>query len=134
MVAPLILSGAGCAMAFPATQSSVLSSVAPQHIGKASGAYSTLRQLGGAFGVAVLVAVFMQAGSYASAQAFSDGFAAAMGACAALSLVGALAGCALPRLRTAGEGAATAVPPPPAVGEAEPGSEAMSAASHGATR
>jgi EmrB/QacA subfamily drug resistance transporter len=58
MVAPLVISGAGVAMASPAAQSSVLSSVAPPDIGKASGAFSTMRQLGGAFGVAVLVAVF----------------------------------------------------------------------------
>ncbi len=47
-----------------------------------------MRQLGGAFGVAVLVAVFGRTGSYASAQAFTDGFAPAIGACAALSLSG----------------------------------------------
>jgi hypothetical protein len=74
-----------------------LTSVAPGDIGKASGTFSTLRQLGGAFGVAVLVAVFTAAGSYVSAEAFSDGFAAAMAACAGLSVVGALAGIALPR-------------------------------------
>jgi MFS family permease len=58
LVAPLIVSGAGVAMAIPATQSSVLSSVSPSYLGKASGTFSTTRQLGGAFGVAVLVAVF----------------------------------------------------------------------------
>ena len=34
---------------------------------------------------------------YASAAQFSDGFAAAIGACAGLSLLGAMAGLALPR-------------------------------------
>jgi EmrB/QacA subfamily drug resistance transporter len=97
IAAPLVLSGAGIAMSIPAAQSSVLTSVAPGDIGKASGTFSTLRQLGGAFGVAVLVAVFTAAGSYVSAEAFSDGFAAAMAACAGLSVVGALAGIALPR-------------------------------------
>jgi EmrB/QacA subfamily drug resistance transporter len=97
---PLVLSGTGIAMALPAAQSSVLTSVAPPDIGKASGTFSTMRQLGGAFGVAVAVAVFAGAGSYASAHAFSDGFVAATGACAALSLVGVLAANALPRRRT----------------------------------
>ena len=91
---PLILSGTGIAMSLPAAQSAVLTSVGPQDIGKASGIFSTLRQLGGAFGVAVLVAVFAGAGNYASAQAFSDGFVAATGACAGLSLMGAAAGLA----------------------------------------
>ena len=96
MVAPLILSGAGIAMAIPATQSAVLSSVAPRFIGKASGTFSTSRQLGGAFGVAVLVAVFAASGSYGSAAAFSDGFAPALAASAALALGGAAAGIWLP--------------------------------------
>jgi MFS family permease len=99
IVAPLVLSGTGVAMSIPATQSSVLTSVGPADIGKASGTFSTMRQLGGAFGVAVVVAVFAGAGSYSSAQAFSDGFVAATGACAGLSLMGAAAGLALPRRR-----------------------------------
>jgi EmrB/QacA subfamily drug resistance transporter len=96
---PLILSGTGIAMSIPAVQSAVLTSAAPQDIGKASGTFSTMRQLGGAFGVAVLVAVFAGAGSYATPQAFSAGFVAAMGTCAAISLVGAGAGLALPSRR-----------------------------------
>jgi EmrB/QacA subfamily drug resistance transporter len=110
LVAPLVISGAGIAMASPAALSSVMASVAPQFIGKASGTFSTLRQLGGAFGVSVLVAVFAAAGGYASPEEFSDGFAAALGACAALSLLGALAGLGLPARRGAAESAA-----PPAV-------------------
>jgi MFS family permease len=104
LVAPLALSGTGVAMSIAATQSAVLTSAGPQDIGKASGAFSTMRQLGGAFGVAVLVAVFARAGSYSSAQTFSDGLAAAIAACAGLSLIGAAAGLALPRHREA-EGA-----------------------------
>jgi hypothetical protein len=42
------------------------------------------------------VAVFAGAGSYASAAAFSDGFAAAIGVGAALSLAGAVTGLWLP--------------------------------------
>src|SRR5260370_4772872 len=86
LAAPLVISGAGVAMTSPRAQSAVLSSSAPPDIGKASDAFSTMRQLGGAAGVAILVAVFGRAGSYASAQAFTDGFAPAIGACAALSL------------------------------------------------
>jgi EmrB/QacA subfamily drug resistance transporter len=101
MIAPLVIAGAGVSMALPATQSAVVSSVAPQHIGKASGTFSTMRQLGGAFGIAILVAVFASAGSYVSAQAFSDGFASAIGVSAGLSLAGAIAGLALPAQRRA---------------------------------
>lgn len=97
----LLLSGAGIAMSVPAAQSAVMTSVALPDMGKASGAFSTMRQLGGAFGVAVLVAIFARAGSYASPQVFSDGFVAAVGACAGLSVLGVLAGFALPRRRKA---------------------------------
>jgi len=99
IAAPLILSGTGIAMSLPAAQSAVLTSVGRPDIGKASGTFSTARQLGGAFGVAVVVAAFAGAGSYATAQAFSDGFVAATVASAGLSLTGALAGTALPRRR-----------------------------------
>jgi EmrB/QacA subfamily drug resistance transporter len=113
IVAPLALSGTGIAMSIPAAQSSVLTSAGPLDIGKASGTFSTMRQLGGAFGVAVLVAVFTSSGSYSSAEAFSDGFVAAIGASAGLSLIGAAAGLALPRRREAqGAGRAGTRPAP----------------------
>jgi MFS family permease len=99
LVVPLVLSGAGVAMSLPAAQSAVLGAVEPQDIGRASGAFSTLRQLGGAFGVAALVAVLAGAGGYGSPQAFSDGFVAAIAACAGLALAAALAGSALPGRR-----------------------------------
>jgi MFS family permease len=100
LVVPLVLSGAGVAMSVPAAQSAVLGAVAPPDMGRASGAFSTMRQLGGAFGVAVLVAVFAGAGGgYGSAQAFSDGFVAAIAASAGLAAAAALAGSALPGRR-----------------------------------
>jgi EmrB/QacA subfamily drug resistance transporter len=112
MVAPMVISGLGLAIAIPAVTKSVVGSVAAADIGKASGSFSTLRQLGGAFGVAALVAVFSAAGSYASAGAFSDGFAPAMGVAAALSLAGAAAGLALPqRRREAARVRPSTVPP-----------------------
>jgi EmrB/QacA subfamily drug resistance transporter len=100
IVAPLVLSGTGIAMCLPAVQSAVLTSVAPRFIGKASGAFSAMRQLGGAFGVAILVAGFSPAGSYGSGEAFTDGFTAALLAGAVLAAAGALAGCVIPRRTT----------------------------------
>jgi len=92
MVPPLVLAGVGISMALPAAQNAVMGAVAPSEIGKASGTFSTMRQLGGAFGLAVAVAVFTATGSYASPGAFSDGFGPAIAVSAALSLCGALAG------------------------------------------
>ncbi|NUT48180.1 MAG: MFS transporter [Saccharothrix sp.] len=94
---PMVLSGTGIAMCLPAAQSAVLTSVAPQFLGKASGAFSSMRQLGGAFGVAVLVVGFTAAGSYASDAEFSRGFSAAVLTGAGLAVVGALAGTVIPR-------------------------------------
>jgi EmrB/QacA subfamily drug resistance transporter len=101
LVAPLVLAGAGVSMAMPAAQSAIVGAVAREQIGRASATFSALRQLGGAFGVAILVAVFAGAGDYASPQAFADGFAPAIAVSAALSLAGAVAGAALPGLRPA---------------------------------
>jgi EmrB/QacA subfamily drug resistance transporter len=96
LVAPLIVAGVGISMSFPAAQNSVVGSVPAEAIGKATGTNSTMRELGGVFGIAISVAVFAGAGGYASAQLFTDGFVAAMGVSAGLSLLAALAGAALP--------------------------------------
>ena len=97
LVAPLAIAGCGVSMAMPAIQNAVMSSVAPASLGKASGTFNMMRQLGGVFGIAALVAVFTGAGSYGSAQLFSDGFTTALGVSAALSLLGAAASVGLPR-------------------------------------
>jgi EmrB/QacA subfamily drug resistance transporter len=106
MIAPLILAGTGISAALPAVQNAVMSAVASTEVGKASGTFSTMRQLGGAFGLAITVAVFSGAGSYASPATFSNGFAPAIAVSAALSLFGALAGAAVPTRRTAPAAAA----------------------------
>jgi hypothetical protein len=96
MIAPLVVAGIGASMAIPPAASSVVGAVAQEEVGKAVGANSMLRELGGVFGIAILVTVFAGAGSYASAQAFSDGFAPAIAVSGALSLVGAIAALGLP--------------------------------------
>jgi EmrB/QacA subfamily drug resistance transporter len=98
MVPALVLAGTGVSMAIPATQNVVMSAVPATEAGKASGTYNMLRQLGGVFGIALLVAVFTGAGGYASPQAFTSGFAPAIGVTAGLALIGAVAGLGLPRV------------------------------------
>ena len=127
LIAPLFIAGFGAA-AIPASQSVVIRSVAASAIGKASGTFNMLRQLGAAFGVAILVAVFAGAGSFHSTQAFSAGFSPAMAASAVLSLIGAIVGLLLPRKRATAEARkqATAQPssqpdPMPAAVNASPG-------------
>jgi MFS family permease len=114
MLAPFVVAGVGISMAIPAAQNSVVGSIRDDAIGKAAGANSMMRELGGVFGVAVAVAVFASAGSYASPAAFTEGFGPAIGLAAALSLAGAVAGLALPGRRPARAaapiGAVAAVP------------------------
>jgi MFS family permease len=95
LIAPLIIAGTGASLALPAVQNAVVSAVAPHEIGKASGTFNMLRQLGAAFGVAILAAVFAHFGSFRSPLTFNSGFVFAMVVSAALSFVGAIAGLAL---------------------------------------
>jgi len=98
-VLPLATAGGGISMALPAAQSAVLGAVAPPDMGKAAGLFNSLRQLGGVFGVALVVAVFLRTGGYSTPQAFSAGFTATLLVTAALSLAGAAVGWRLkPRL------------------------------------
>ena len=113
MLGPFIVAGVGVSMAIPAAQNSAVGSVAIDAIGKAAGTNSMMRELGGVFGIAVVVAVFAATGSYASAAAFTDGFGPAIGVGAALSLAGAAAGLALPARRRAKD--AVLAPPVPAL-------------------
>jgi MFS family permease len=111
LIAPMIAAGAGVALAMPITQQVILTSVTPHEIGKAAGTYSTLRQLGGAFGVAIAVAVFAAFGDRITAAHFTAGFAPAMLALAALSFAAAAGAAAIPgraRLMTVRAAAATA--------------------------
>jgi EmrB/QacA subfamily drug resistance transporter len=98
-LAPSIVMGIGASTAIPTSANAVVGAVARDAVGKAAGANGMMRELGGVFGIAVAVAVFAGLGSYASAQAFSDGFAPAMGVAAALSLAGAVTGLAVPPRR-----------------------------------
>jgi EmrB/QacA subfamily drug resistance transporter len=102
-VLPSVVAGVGVSMAIPAAQNSVVGSFALEDVGKAAGANSMMRELGGVFGVAVAAAVFAGAGSFASADAFLDGFAPAIAGVAVLSLAGAVVALALPGRGEAGE-------------------------------
>ena len=106
MLVPMMISGAGLGLAVPAVTKAVVGSVPRGDIGKASGSFSMMRQLGGAFGVAILAAVFAAAGGYTSATVFSDGFAPAIAGAACLGWrpcrAGRRGGPARPRTRLRG--------------------------------
>jgi MFS family permease len=77
-VPPLAVCGIGMSLAFAPLSNLVLSTVGRKEEGKASGVNATVREVGGAFGVAVLASVFSASGSYASGQLFVDGMRAAL--------------------------------------------------------
>ncbi len=98
LLAPLVIAGLGSA-AIPSSQNVVINAVAPREIGKASGTFNMLRQLGGAFGVAIAAAVFARYGTFHSPQAFTLGFAPAMWSVAVIGILGSVIALALPRKR-----------------------------------
>jgi EmrB/QacA subfamily drug resistance transporter len=78
LIVPLILSGIGVTLVLPTVAGEVVICVPGQEIGIASGINTTLRELGGVFGVAVLASVFSHAGAYTSPAAFVAGFRPAL--------------------------------------------------------
>ncbi|HEY3952040.1 MAG TPA: DHA2 family efflux MFS transporter permease subunit [Streptosporangiaceae bacterium] len=96
LAVPMTLAGVGFSLALPPLTKAVVGSVGAADIGKASGAFSTTRQLGGAFGVAILSVAFASNGHYGSASAFTSGYSRAMLLAAGLAVVAALAGLRLP--------------------------------------
>ena len=96
---PFVVGGVGVSLAIPCGQSAVIGTVTDRDVATASGVNGTVRQLGGVVGIAVTVAVFGARGGFASPADFADGFRGAVLAAAALSLLGAAAGLAVPSRR-----------------------------------
>lgn len=96
LVAPMVISGVGLSTAIPAAQNAMVSAVGSDDVGRASGVFTMMRQLGAVLGIAIIVTVFAGAGGYASAQTFSAGFVPAIGVSAAFGFAAALAGLVLP--------------------------------------
>jgi len=101
LIGPLLVAGVGISMAIPGVQTSVMAAASEDTVGKAAGANSMMRELGGVFGIALAVAVFAGAGGYATPARFIDGFTPAVAVAAGLALAGAAAGLVLPRRRAA---------------------------------
>jgi MFS family permease len=109
VVGPMALAGVGLGLGIPAVTRAVVSRVTPADVGRASGTFSTLRQLGGAFGVAVLGTVFTRFGGYGSAAAFADGYMWVAAGAAVLAVGAVIAAFVVPRGGPAGTAAVTAV-------------------------
>jgi EmrB/QacA subfamily drug resistance transporter len=110
LILPFVISGVGIAMTIPAAQSTVIGAVPMAAIGAASGTFNTVRQLGGAFGIAISTAVFATRGGLGSTKTFSDGFGPAIATAAALAFAGAVIGLLLPRRAARTTGHTVAAP------------------------
>jgi EmrB/QacA subfamily drug resistance transporter len=87
----LTIAGVGTSMCFPTVANAVVGSVPADEVGVASGTNSTLRELGGVFGVAVLAAVFTHRGVYTTPPAFIDRFQLALWVAVSFSAIGIVA-------------------------------------------
>ena len=101
LLGPLVLVGLGIALGVPAMTRAVVSHLPMADLAKASGTFSTLRQLGGAFGVAALGAVFAATGGYGTPATFTGGAVPALATGAALACAATIAGLTLPSRQAA---------------------------------
>lgn len=91
LVPALILAGVGISMALPTTSTAVLNAVLPTEMGRASGVTNTLQRFGGAFGVAIVSAVFAANGHLGGAASVVSGIQPALATSALLAFVGCIA-------------------------------------------
>jgi MFS family permease len=115
LAVPFAIAGIGMGLVFAPSASALLSVVSPQRAGQASGTNNAIREVGGVFGVAIVSTIFASHGSFASPQAFVDGFTSALWVGAAVVAAGALVALLLPARRPAAQQAAAAVAAPDAV-------------------
>ncbi|GIJ72124.1 MFS transporter [Virgisporangium ochraceum] len=99
LAVPFLLAGVGLGVSYPPISTVAIDAAPPDAEGMAIGTNSTVRELGVAVGVAVLVSVFASYGDYTRA-AFVDGLVPALLTAAAVVSVGLGLAAFLPRSRT----------------------------------
>jgi EmrB/QacA subfamily drug resistance transporter len=117
LVAPMLIAGVGMGLVFAPVSAVVLGSVRQSDYGKASGANNTVREIGGALGIAVLVTVFQNGfddmpirSATDAAQAFVHGMVPAVWVGVAVVMAGAVASALIPRRLPPAEHAVSAEP------------------------
>ncbi|MGZ4307176.1 MAG: DHA2 family efflux MFS transporter permease subunit [Solirubrobacteraceae bacterium] len=104
LVIALLVAGIGISMALPTVPTAVLSAVAPQEMGKASGINYMAQRFGAVFAVAIGSTVFASHGGLASPASVSAGFRPALWACAVFAGLGLVSALAMsPRPKPAAE-------------------------------
>jgi EmrB/QacA subfamily drug resistance transporter len=87
----LTIAGTGTSFCFPTVANAIMGSVPQTEAGVASGTNSTIRELGGVLGVAVLASVFAGHDVYRSPTAFVHGFTTALWVAVGFSIAGVAA-------------------------------------------
>jgi EmrB/QacA subfamily drug resistance transporter len=101
LVIALLVAGIGISMALPTVPTAVLSDVAPEEMGKASGINYMAQRFGAVFAVAIGTAVFDSYGHLSDPEAVTQGFRPAIWACAVFAALAALAATAMSPKRQA---------------------------------
>jgi EmrB/QacA subfamily drug resistance transporter len=90
LVIALLVAGIGISMALPTVPTAVLSAVAPEEMGKASGINYMAQRFGTVFAIAIASAVFSANGHLGSPASVTAGFRPALWTCAAFAVLAAL--------------------------------------------
>ncbi len=86
----LLVAGIGVSMALPTVPTAVLSAVAPEEMGKASGINYMAQRFGAVFAIAIGSAVFSATGHLGTPASVTAGFKPALWVCAGFALLAAL--------------------------------------------
>jgi EmrB/QacA subfamily drug resistance transporter len=95
LVIALLIGGIGISMALPTVPTAVLSAVAPQEMGKASGISYMAQRFDAVFAIAIGSAVFSSYGGFGTPVTITDGFKPALWVCALFALLAALSATAM---------------------------------------
>jgi EmrB/QacA subfamily drug resistance transporter len=95
LAAALLVAGVGISMALPTVPTAVLSAVAPEEIGTASGINYMAQRFGTVFALAIAGAVFSANGHLGTPAAVTAGFRPALWACVAFAVLAAVSGLAM---------------------------------------
>lgn len=91
----LLVAGIGISMALPTVPTAVLSAVAPEEMGTASGINYMAQRFGAVFAIAIGSTVFSAYGRLGSPASVTAGFRPALWACAAFAVLAALSAVAM---------------------------------------
>jgi EmrB/QacA subfamily drug resistance transporter len=95
LAAALLVAGIGISMALPTVPTAVLSAVAPDEIGKASGVNFMAQRFGTVFALAIAGAVFSAHGRLGTPAAVTAGFRPALWACVCFAVLAVVSGVAM---------------------------------------